>query len=291
MEIINNSIRDRAVELCTSLDIAQYSFIVQNSLTPLNLELCQSYNVSDGQQNNNYPSFSFSKEFISTEEKCRKVLTKSRSVLYSLHLDLPRNRERSLKVNSEHMELSRDWKIPTVAKIHIRDDFYDEIMYSLMHEACKGKNNNLKVLKWFIKFGPLERSLFYQLPCSIINYFLDSMHPELNDCEYVIECLRKIDVIKWLINGGSSKPGRFTNLLYQIHRNGRNVKCSCCIDEVIDFCISLSSVQITEAVLKLKSAPSFCEKLFYFYVEEIFHERLDPANREQTTATQSPRLL
>ncbi|GBL79525.1 hypothetical protein AVEN_16-1 [Araneus ventricosus] len=273
MEIIYAEIRDRSVELCTSADIVQHGFIVQDSLTPLNLELCQSYAVFDCKTNRNYPSFSYSKEVISTEEKCRKVLAKSRSLLYTLHLDLPRGRERSLRSDSQHMKLSYDWKIPHVAKIHIANDFYADVLYSFIHYACKENDDNLKVLKWFIKFDALEKSVFDRLPCSIMNYFFECLHPGLVDCEFVMECLGKLKIINWLLSSDSSKPGLFTNLLYQIHQTRRDPKITFWHDQFIDFCISLSSFQLAGEVLKLKNGPCFCDDLFYFYVDEISYAR------------------
>ncbi|GBO31293.1 hypothetical protein AVEN_45374-1 [Araneus ventricosus] len=249
------------------------ALIVLNLLTPLVGIALGPLHCFDGQTNRNYPSFSYSKEVISTEEKCRKVLAKSRSVLYTLHLDLPRGRERSLRSDSQHMKLSYDWKIPHVAKIHIDNDFYADILYSLINYACKGNDDNLKVLKWFIKFEALEKSVFERLPCSIMNYFFKCMHLELDDCEFVMECLEKLKVINWLLSSDSSKPGIFTNLFYQIHQTRRDPKNIFWNHEFIDLCISLSSFQLVGDVLKLKNVPCSCDNLFYFYVGEISYAR------------------
>lgn len=211
------------VKLWTAADVVQHSFLVQNSISHLNLELCQSHDIRTSLKSvGYYPSFSFYKGIIDTEEKCRKIHSSSRNVFYSLHLDLPKGRERSLKALSQLNDLSYDCRIPHLAKVFTGDEFYTDILCRLIDYACKYTDRNVKVLKWFIKFGALKKSVFRELPSYVIYHFLDSMHPGFNDLEFVEECLRKLQFQIWL--EFSDKPGRAANLLYQVHLGGERLE-------------------------------------------------------------------
>ncbi|GBN68525.1 hypothetical protein AVEN_221075-1 [Araneus ventricosus] len=249
----------RNVELRTAADVVQFSFIVQTSISGLDLELCQSYQVNNHPLiRNNYPSLSYSKGFISSEEKCRKVLATSRNLLYALHLDLPKGRDWSLKNSSQPKDLSYYCRIPHIAKICIGDEFYINILYKIIDYACENTHHNLKVLKWFIKFNGLKNFQFRELPDNILNHFIDCVHPGISDTDFVRECFKKLDFKNWV--DSSEKPGRVANLLYQVRRLGKK------LDDIVfwsyDFphrCLLHHSFVYVSDVFMFMNEPTFCE--------------------------------
>ncbi|GBM57020.1 hypothetical protein AVEN_199492-1 [Araneus ventricosus] len=212
------------VTLRTAADIVQHSFIVQDSISPLNLELCQSYILLDGHTNSDLPSFTYSKDLINSEEKCRNVLTSSRSLLYTLHLDFPKDKERSLKSDwiSKNGSLhcrERDFHI---AKIYIEDSFYTNVLSSHVDYACNRTDQNLRFLKWFIKSDVFVKPGI-SLPDNITNRIADCFHPALYDSEFLKVCSIKLGshLINFLLTREVFKHQKRINFFYQFYRTGR----------------------------------------------------------------------
>ncbi|CAL1294443.1 unnamed protein product [Larinioides sclopetarius] len=247
------------VKLWTAADVVQHSFLVQDSISSLNLELCQSYDIRTSLKVvGYYPSFSVCKGFIDTEEKCRKIHTSSRNVFYSLHLDLPKGREESLKTHFQLDKLSYDDRIPHLAKVFIGDEFYADILCRLVDYACKYTNLNVKVLKWFIKFGALKKSIFRELPFYVIYHFLDSMQPGLSDLVFVEECLKKLRFQIWV--DFSEKHVRVANLFYQVRLGGERFERRIRNSGIIHCCLLHPTFLYVADVLKYLDSPRFCDR-------------------------------
>ncbi|GBM81796.1 hypothetical protein AVEN_123184-1 [Araneus ventricosus] len=259
--------RYRQTYLHTAADVVQYSFIIQNSISHLNLDLCQSYPIQyPARIPYDFPSLTFSGDIINTEEKCQKVLAKRRSLLYTLHLDLPRSSERSLKSDSKPLKWSSDVRLPQISKISLCPRFYFSILCNLVQYACNHTDQNIKVLKWFIK---LDGYTFKWLSAGFIRYFVNCMHPGFSDSAFVIECFRKLSFNGWLrVN---TKSEEVEKLLIQLNKAERKYDLNAWSFSFKEKC--LVNCQHVGALLKIQNAPVFGDSLHVYLsrrVESLF---------------------
>ncbi|KAF8770351.1 Acetoacetyl-CoA synthetase like protein [Argiope bruennichi] len=112
-------------------------------------------------------------DFISTEEKSRKILTPSRSLLYTLHLDLPKGREHYLKEAAG--SFSSNFRIPHIGKIHFGSGFYFGIISGLIYHAVNFAGQRCKTFNWLSKFKVIKESEFHRLHPIIVNDFLNDL--------------------------------------------------------------------------------------------------------------------
>ncbi|KAF8770354.1 hypothetical protein HNY73_017899 [Argiope bruennichi] len=261
----------RNVQLWTAADVVQFSFIVQTSICHLDLELCQSYKVNNKYSffGRDYPSFSYSKCFVNSEEKCRKILETNRKLLYTLHLDLPQGRDWGLKNDSEPEYLSYYRRIPHIAKILTGDEFFITILKKIINYACVNSHHSLKVLKWFLRFYELKSFDLSDLPDFILNHFIDCMHPGISDMDFVKECFKKLNFKNWVDPG--RKPERVANLLYQVRRVEAKLGDIYWILGFVIRCLLHSSFAYVREVLKFTNEPILCTYFLSSIVTEIYN--------------------
>ncbi|GBL77391.1 hypothetical protein AVEN_41803-1 [Araneus ventricosus] len=151
---ISSKIEDRLVALQCATDIVRFSFIAQNSISPLDLP------QQDGLRTfNREVLFGFStssvldstiqypKYVINTEEKCRKILSTTRDFLYRLHLDLPKKRECSLRDGPETENLSADSSRRHIGKKTVHPNIHFTVLSRLVKEAVIRSDKKLKMVK------------------------------------------------------------------------------------------------------------------------------------------------
>ncbi|CAL1262242.1 unnamed protein product [Larinioides sclopetarius] len=98
MDRFFHELKYRSINLDDAKSIVRHSFIVQKSVTHLDLSTCE-YTSYQKQIRKmlNYAASGVSKANIQTEEDSRKFFIKERDILYIFHLDLPKNKEPSLR--------------------------------------------------------------------------------------------------------------------------------------------------------------------------------------------------
>ncbi|GBO26446.1 hypothetical protein AVEN_41212-1, partial [Araneus ventricosus] len=176
-------IKYQMVEFWVPSDVVQHSFIVQNSISHLDLDVSASYRLRTSRFGR-YPKYS-PYSVINTEEKCQKFHSRSRRLLYELHLDLPKAREWSLKSESFPKNLEEYTDLPCLARIGICDVFYIDILRDFIHCAFINADLNIKFLKWFMKFDELKYYDSLPMAPNVLKHFVDSMHVEFADSEFV----------------------------------------------------------------------------------------------------------
>ncbi|GBN63675.1 hypothetical protein AVEN_17804-1 [Araneus ventricosus] len=216
----------RKVQLRTAKEVAELSFIVQDSISHLDLELCQ------------------------FRAERWKDFTPSSNVLCSLHLEWPKEKDWSLKKVPHLKNMRCHRRILHRTQISIAENFYIGLLYQFIDYACKHSVHSEKILKWFIKFGATGKCDFHKLPENITNHFFECMHSRFTDLEFVKECFRKLPLVCWLFC--SKKPGIASDLFYQVNRAGRKVPY---VRRMIIQCVLHLSFIYTEDVLKFKNDP------------------------------------
>ncbi|KAF8770353.1 hypothetical protein HNY73_017898 [Argiope bruennichi] len=248
-------------ELFTAADIVQHSFIVQDSISYLDLGISRSHKLGNFVWTGKYfPSYSYSKDVIITEEKCRKIHG-DRRILYDLHLDLPASKEFSLK-NSFHPNNFRDWYIPAlpIGEICVENCFYVCKLFDFVEYACKRKHNKSKILKWLINLDAkinFSFHTYFPLPEFIISCIADCSLPGLIDSALFTKCLRTLDFGKWMRS--NNKPERFFNILYQVHQTGRKQETMSWCCEFIVYGFFDASFRYVREVMKYLDGPKFCD--------------------------------
>ncbi|KAF8770371.1 uncharacterized protein LOC129987490 [Argiope bruennichi] len=251
------------MELFTPADIVQHSFIVMNSISPLNLELCKNYRVGHCPWSREYyPSFSYWEGIIDTKEKCRKIHG-NRELLYNLHLDMPQAKDSIPLLNLSQHVLSFDAfrgiytsSIPIV-EVYIRFAFFANKIFQFVEYACKKNYNKLKILAWLMKFDAINPTEFHQMPQSTVNCIADCMYPGVSDAEFAFKCLMKVNFINWI--RFNDKPERLANVLYQVHRVGRKPEIMLWCNNMMVQCFFDDSLKYLKVVMKFLDTPKFCD--------------------------------
>ncbi|GBN61724.1 hypothetical protein AVEN_269675-1 [Araneus ventricosus] len=121
-----------------------FDSVSSNSINYLDLGLCQ-YSMLLNYLGTSCDccALKLSKSFINTEEKCRKFFTQSRSLLYTLHLDLPKGRECSLKDVPNSITFDRNPCILHITKIIPACGFDISILSDFVEDAISINNEKL----------------------------------------------------------------------------------------------------------------------------------------------------
>ncbi|GBM81140.1 hypothetical protein AVEN_191284-1 [Araneus ventricosus] len=268
MEDFSTTLEHRVVKLKTATDVVRFSFIVRNSISYLDLGLCQ-YSMLLNYLGTSCDccALKLSKSFINTEEKCRKLFTQSRSLLYTLHLDLPRGRECSLKDVPNSITFDHDSCIPHIAKIVPTCRFDISILSDFIEDAISMNKKKLKMLAWILKMSFSNLPLLYGLEIRILNKFIDCFYPEITDSAIFKDFIMNFDFTEWMST--FEKPEILEYLLYYARHYGIEDMAEDVypIDEIIDPCIFNRYFLNIGPILKYINVPRFSEDdyLLYFF--------------------------
>ncbi|KAF8778346.1 hypothetical protein HNY73_015077 [Argiope bruennichi] len=253
----------RNVPLCSPTDIAQCSFIVQHSISHLDLALSKSdIFLSRSWNGSEYAGFCYLKDFINTEEGCRKCLTPRRKLLYTLHLDLPREREIHLRNRLvDPKNVSWDFRIPHIGKISISNNWYINKLCHFLEHAWNNVQNKVKLLSWFLNFNGLSHELRFK-STKTVTYFIDCLDPGIKDLEFIKKGFTKLDFTRWLLLS-PEKPGRVKKLLYTVNRIGRK-SCSLWINHFLRICLLHESFMYVKEILQFINYPVFNNQFCHF---------------------------
>ncbi|CAL1295501.1 unnamed protein product [Larinioides sclopetarius] len=269
MEHFSKTLDYRVVTLKTATDVVRFSFIAQNSISYLNLELCQYSTVSNYLGTSCYNcALKLSNSFINTEEKCRKFFTQSRRLLYTWHLDLPNGRECSLKNVPNSITYERDPWNPHLAKIVPTCGFDLSILSDLVEDFISINNDKLKILKWILKMSYSSLPLLYVLEIRIVNKFIDCFYPEITDSAIFKDFIMHFDFTEWIST--HEKPEILEYLLQYARYYGReDLEDDFPIDEVIDPCIFNRYFLNIGPILKYINRPRFQSDDYQLYFLNI----------------------
>ncbi|GBO01984.1 hypothetical protein AVEN_28728-1 [Araneus ventricosus] len=270
MEYFSTTLEHRVVPLKTATDVVRFSFIVRNSISFLDLGLCQDSRLL------NYLgcscdccAFKLSNSFINTEEKCRKIFTQSRSLLYTLHLDLPKGRECSLKDVPNSIAFDYNPCIPHIAKIFSPSGFDISILSVFVEDAIGINKEKLKILAWILKMSFSNLPLLYVLDIRTVDKFIDCFYPEITDSAIFEDFIMYFDFTEWI--SMYEKPEILEYLLYYSRHYGREdlTEDVFPIDEIIDPCIFYRYFLNIGPILKYINVPRFSEDNYRKYFRKI----------------------
>ncbi|CAL1290768.1 unnamed protein product, partial [Larinioides sclopetarius] len=263
--------RFQVEDLISPPDIVQHSFIVQHSLTPLDLEISQSYRYMT--KILRIPSRKAYNRVINTEEKCQKLHAPTRKrLIYKLNLDLPKTRQWSLKQESPPRCTTSCIVPPLIAGVVVRDVTYTSRLAKFFFHACVKIDDNEKIMKWFMKRNDLKPYFTEFMNENALSRFVDRMLLESTDLELVKTCLRGLP-LRLLTH--EQNPGRVRDLLYLAHRRGGRLEREILSCHFADYCFSHYSLMFVGEVLKFLNAPHLCQgflKRLSELISEIRHE-------------------
>ncbi|KAF8770415.1 hypothetical protein HNY73_017945 [Argiope bruennichi] len=264
-------VKYRLVALCSTKDIIECSFIVQNSLSYLNLELSAACIAHEfGHTTLSYHSgIQYEDGFVSTEEKCRKKFDPNRYLMYTLHLDLPKERNVSLRHGPDPDKLVSGLEQFSVGKLSIYEDYYPYILAMLTEYIFEHTDNKLRATKWLLKFDDMKEFDFGRLSAEFTNYFIDFLYPKFVDSELMKQFILKCNLANWI--EGYEKPEILEKLLYHAHRYGRRrIEKDDTHDHALpNLCIFLQSFANVGPLLKYRHAPAFCSYIYSLYINVI----------------------
>ncbi|GBN38432.1 hypothetical protein AVEN_24323-1 [Araneus ventricosus] len=279
-----SNVKYKRAELWFPSDVVQHSFIVQNSISHLDLEISPPYSFVNSFYGG-YPKYS-SYSVLNTEEKCRKFHSRRTNLLYKMHLDLPKAREWSLRSESLPKNLDLYTDTPCLARIEIRAGFYIDMLRNFIQSACINTDLNEKVLKWFMKIDELKYYKSLEMPPNVLKHFVDSMHVEFADSEFVERCLTKLDFTGLLRH--KEKPGIVGNLLHLVRRKGGRLEHKMWRCDFSDLCFLHPSFMYVGEVLKFLDAPHLCGRFVDSFENAISYIG-QPSSQKTTCYFQKPK--
>ncbi|GBL62840.1 hypothetical protein AVEN_126533-1 [Araneus ventricosus] len=276
MEDFSTTLEHRVVASKTATDVVRFSFIVRKSISYLDLGLCRDSMLL------NYVGTScdccalkLSNSFINTEQKCRKFFTQSRSLLYTLHLDLPKGRECSLKDVPNSITLDHNPCIPHISKIIPACGFDILILSDFIEDAINIIKEEMKIFEWVLKMSFSDLPLLYVLKIRAVDQFIDCFYPEITDSAIFKDFIMYFDFTEWMST--YEKPEFLEYLLYYSRHYGReDLKQDVFpIDEIIDPCIFNRYFSNIGPILKYINVPIFSEDDYRLYLLKISAMRPD----------------
>lgn len=178
----NNS-EFEAFQIESARDVVFCSFIVQRSLTPLDLNACENILM---------------RRSVFTEEGYRRICQPSRYwIMYTLHLDFPRDMETSLRTGAPHEEVGHRAShlgITSVSEwLYIRD-LAPFIVNNI--ELARNKTEKLRQYLDVMKLLKLDKHRFTS------NFIFDSiihfLYPDCLDSNLLVEFAEKFSFYSWL---------------------------------------------------------------------------------------------
>ncbi|GBN97814.1 hypothetical protein AVEN_227313-1 [Araneus ventricosus] len=222
-DIFSTAIEGRSIVLQTATDVARFSFIVQDSISYLDLKLLQDSRISDFRSLCNSCRSRRLRNFVNTEEKCRKFFAPKRRLLYTLHLDLPKGRECSLKdpVVTESVHYVPCCISAHIAEITLTCGFHEKNLSNFIEDALSINFPKDKLLKWVVKIPFWEVPLLSRLEIRTASKFIECFYPEVTDSALLNRFIVQFDVIEWMEE--HEKPEILEYLLYHARLCG-NIK-------------------------------------------------------------------
>ncbi|GBO13356.1 hypothetical protein AVEN_41247-1 [Araneus ventricosus] len=267
MEDFSTTLEHRVITLKTATDVVRFSFIVRNSISYLDLGLCRYSILNHLWTSCDCCASKLPNSFINTEEKCRKIFTRSRSLLYTLHLDLPKGRECSLKDAPYSITYDLDPCIPHIAKVIPVSDIL--ILSDSIEDAISINKEKLKILSWILKMSFSNLPLLYVLEIRTVNKFIDCFYPEITDPAIFKDFIMQFDFADWIST--YEKPEILEYLLYYARHFGRKDLGEDVfpIDKIIDPCIFDRYFLNIGPILKYIDVPRFSEDDYRLYFVNI----------------------
>ncbi|KAF8770311.1 hypothetical protein HNY73_017857 [Argiope bruennichi] len=242
--------------------MVKYSFIVQKSLSYLDLSLCEFTKSKRSIKRLKLAHLLnlrvSEKNAIHTEEDCKKRFCINRSVLYDFHLDVSKELETSLRSPVHHQKIrSCSSEKILLNMIDYKDNIHDLCLNRIIAEVLEETEDKVKFIHTVSKL--LERMNFLSNECirvkglaylcfqcsdsNIIKDFLTSMNFSVEDFFHL-----SIHI--------------FERILYHAHRAGYDLWTLPVHQDPIHSSICYCMFVKTEALFQYYSAPRFCEVVY-----------------------------
>ncbi|KAF8791294.1 uncharacterized protein LOC129960354 [Argiope bruennichi] len=300
MERFAGDLQYRSIPLISSKDIVQFSFIVQKSISYLDLKLCRHSRLA--RVAGIYQRvWSSPLHFISTEEKCRKILTPSRSILYTLHLDLPKGRELPLNEGG-HLRQQRNTTfgvaktLPHIGEIYIYREYYYVVISDYILYASYSLDQETQLNHWLSHFNVIKESEFHQLHIRIVSSFLKHVYTNNLDFSVCKEfyqqfkfkmCLSRYESLKYL-----------EYFLYNACYSGRSfeedrppAEALSHEQDLIDYCFNGTFVNVVSLLKCIDSPRLSAYNVYVAHLLKVMHFDEDALQRAGTWMSEERRCL
>ncbi|GBL77350.1 hypothetical protein AVEN_41773-1 [Araneus ventricosus] len=262
-----STLRHSAVEIVDARNIVQCSFLLHKSITYLDLNLSEYGHYRLGRyiiMGGGHRRLTW-RNFINTEDSCRKVLIPARRLLYTLHLDIPQGREFNLR--NGPITRHYDYNSESIhVDIRIKDIFFHSLFFSILECAFVNGSDKLKLIRWLLDFAPPELA---NLPNRILNHFLTEMHLECTDSIFVNKCLKKFHLIGSICR--QEQPKILEYLLYHANKSAYSTKkCPSSKPSFIDMCISSLYLLNIGPYLKYRNEACFSTSAYTHFKRYLY---------------------
>ncbi|GBO42479.1 hypothetical protein AVEN_232572-1, partial [Araneus ventricosus] len=295
-EIFSERFRSSWISLHDAAVAVRLSFIVRNSISCLDLQLCEYSKLKNYCRTfRNSCSSEYSDSFMNTEEKCRKIWMPSRRLIYTLHLDLLTGREHRLKNDPCLCRLSCDFGFPHTIEITISRDFEERILSDFVREALQVIDRKLKVLEntdkpaslnycsYFHQQQPVianrklkllefllkTRLLNYRVQESrIVNSFIDYFYPDNTDSATFRSFIENFNLARYMIQ--CERPKVLEFILRHSNYYGKDLEREgYSIYRAIDVCILNRLFLNIEPILMYVNSPGFSPRAYDWYISAV----------------------
>ncbi|GBM36220.1 hypothetical protein AVEN_97584-1 [Araneus ventricosus] len=171
-----------AFQIESARDVVSCSFIVQRSLTPLDLNACE---------------YMLMRRSVFTEEGYRKMCQPSRWSLYTLHLDLPRDMERSLRIAVPYE--SNRYRTFHLGVASVSEWVYNRDLAPVIVNDIKLANNKMEKLRRYLNVMKLLKLDRHRITSNFIfDSIIHVLFPDCLDSNLVVEFAVTFSFYSWI---------------------------------------------------------------------------------------------
>ncbi|GBL73093.1 hypothetical protein AVEN_128246-1 [Araneus ventricosus] len=245
-------------------NIVKFSFIVQKSLSPLDLELCR-FCLQRGENNKDTRSYfdpfplSPKNTYISTEESCRKYFWEDRAIMYERNLDVSNCIEQSLRKNLPEPALESYGTY--FNKLSISNTVDRCVLHNIKMHASENPDHKIKFIRMLVRLQKLQDPFIEQFWAKYVTEFLKDLRDRSNDSNLVKAVLKLIDFEAWMID--NQDPELLEDLLFHVRLSKCNLKEG--IEYKRDFineCTIENKFMDVAPFLKYKDCPHFTSETY-----------------------------
>ncbi|GBM25937.1 hypothetical protein AVEN_94377-1 [Araneus ventricosus] len=226
MEKLSCSLTCRNFELPNAASVVRCSSVMQKSLCALNLSVLEFSLYKKHITKSSRKPPNFLKVFFYREEEIRKFLVKDRKILYCLHLDLPLEREPSLR-DADFADFLVDSRSFHIGSVSLPNFWYQEKLQEFVLQSVKLSNEKLLTLSRILKN---ERKIhsYWESSLCVIRYDLGVICFESNHTGIAKGAIIRFDVRETTLDispkvseiytyGGFQAQGHVDHDIYILH--------------------------------------------------------------------------
>ncbi|GBO41911.1 hypothetical protein AVEN_76803-1 [Araneus ventricosus] len=272
MENFSNELKYRVVMLKDEGSIVLTSFVVQKSLSYLDLQLSEHILALRREHfvgTYCHSSF-FLINFFSTEESLRNSLEPKRRLLYTLHLDVPQGKEYSNFRNGPASSTVHESFESLHLVVSINNCFYSSVLSRLVETAFDRANEKFTLLKLLVDLDEGEDPR--GLREDIGYFYLNHLYRECINSNFVVKCLRKIIYLTDLLK--MEQPKLLEYFLYHACKSDFDlIKILRWRESIANICIRESCFRSLQSVLKYEDKSCYSENSYNYYGSSVWNDR------------------